>query len=386
MLDGSRNVHYNGMKVGAGQWCLPKGINDPQNACGTYTGRAVWSDDQGDQKWSCICLYPDLFGGSDCQSQLACRDLAFPSSDQKDNYLVDKNGKKWDPKDPDFEPANTTPYDVDPETGQPMYQCVCNANAVDPTNSKVQYVKLPGDPYRCHANPCTPNHNDPYKIWDPDTFSCDCSKGDLIKSNVDGVCRSDAEVCKGGHWDKTTQRCDCTGGSESEICNSRYYYRGGSRIEDCEDPTNPVGSYCLAKCSDVLQCANGAPCNYAPDGKTVYCDCDAISTPGWKYSGTSCEKKCAVDYPGNKTCCDGIGVICAPTMAGWVCLGKWDPSVCCSDTCHLSGSVENEGMLDFGIACGPCDPSTDNCTPGNDFPCDTALSGNCPAGPGGCNP
>src|SRR3990167_6337716 len=49
--------------------------NDP--GCNLYTGRAIWSDTgsfttRPGQKWTCICLYPDLFGGPGCNVQFTC--------------------------------------------------------------------------------------------------------------------------------------------------------------------------------------------------------------------------------------------------------------------------------------------------------------------------
>jgi len=200
------SVVVDGKQLDEGKWCVPKGKNE--KGCGTYTGRAIWSNSQGRQGWSCVCLYPELFGGDDCLTQYACKDTTI-TDDQSGNYLARKDNRnvKWDPSQPDFYPPDgKSPYAKDGE-GKPVFGCYC-----DSTKEGKNYVTLPNDLYRCHADPCTEEHKSSF--WSPEQKSCVCDPT-FAKSNTDGICRSMKEYCNPGSWNPDTNQCDCPPNSGS---------------------------------------------------------------------------------------------------------------------------------------------------------------------------
>lgn len=295
-VSAGENVIINGTKVQPGTWCLPKGKREL--GCGTYTGRAIWSDIDGQQQWTCSCLYPDLFGGKSCLDQFACRD---GTDDQTNNVLIDMYGNKWDPNDLEFNPKNTTPYDRNAD-GSPRYFCSCNQNKGEA--GKVKYTRLPGDPYRCHLDPCTTNHM--FSAFSG--LKCDCpsiSPGMYAHSNVDGQCHNTSNVCT---WNDDGNECSCSGGATVPVnCNSNTMQRGDA-YPACVDPTNPGGSYCGSPCQNY--CDNGATCTVV--GQKPMCDCSSISGGNTQYSGNRCEKSCLKDgtnvAPGPEyyhLCCSG---------------------------------------------------------------------------------
>lgn len=293
-------VMVNGTRVKPGFWCLPSGKSDV--GCGTYTSRAIWSDFDGEQKWKCVCLYPDLFGGDTCMEQLACRD---GTGEQTNNVLVDKSGNKWDPNDESFVPNGKTPYDTNSD-GSPMYTCQCNQNKGQ--DGQVKYTKLPGDPYRCHLDPCTSNHM--FSGWNENKSSCDCpsiSKGMYAHSNVTGQCLDTSNVCT---WNDNQNQCQCSGDSTVPLnCNSKYMQRDGS-YPACTDENNPGGSYCGSPCQNF--CENGGKCSIV--GQKPTCDCTGIISDTTQYSGDRCQNTCLKDgtiipndHPDQdrKLCCSG---------------------------------------------------------------------------------
>lgn len=284
----SENVVVNGTKVEPGYWCLPKGKKEL--GCGTYTGRAIWSEQNGKQQWKCVCLYPDLFGGDNCLTQLACQDVSNPGY-QSDNMLQNrKTGNIWNPNDPNFDPENTTPYDID-ENGDPLYVCQCNQNKDE--SNKVKFVNLPGDPYRCHLEPCTPEHT--LKMWNSETGLCDCTSNGLtsdqfVHSNVTGQCLNQSDFCT---WDDDKNQCKkCGQNSVVATCESNTMKRNSYTDEPC--PKNPGGSYCKFPCQGPggqPYCENGGVGTIV-DGK---CKCQCINSGGACFSGDKCEKSCLLD-------------------------------------------------------------------------------------------
>lgn len=337
------NVMYNDKPVPAGTWCLPKGKSEL--GCGLYTGRAVWSDRSGKQQWSCVCLYPNLFGGDSCQTQLACRDLSQPG-DQSKNVLKSKDGHIWDPNSPNFNPLGRTPYDTD-EKGEPLYTCDC-AQGADNLNV-LKYTQLPNDPYRCHAEPCTVKHLQ--KGFDPKTNSCACSsiqKNTYAHSNVTGKCYLATQACgdKGG-WNDDTNMCNCA--SEDQIsvtCRSKFMTRDKYDQVPCADgtacscdgdphktcdrqcPENPAGSECVSPC-DPSPCdpVGTVKCTADKKNNSFLCHCGENSTS--KFSGRRCEKSCFkkhVEVPGKSPgyCCSGSVYYDGDCpQGGGACIDHW---------------------------------------------------------------
>jgi hypothetical protein len=276
------NVVIDGKQLDKGKWCVPKGKKSL--GCGTYTGRSIWSNVGGRQDWSCVCLYPDLFGGDDCLTQFACKDASIPLDKQPNNVLEDSKRNEWDPSKPDFyPPGGLSPYAKD-ESGNPIFTCRC-----DSVSDGVKYVSLPGDKYRCHADPCSTEHK--ISMWNPVTKSCDCPK-DFAKSNTDGVCRDMQNYCGvGNSWDSTNNQCTCSTGSIVQNCSSNLYFREGAK--PCTDPNNPGGSVCFEPCNTQNNpCQNGGACIVTESGN--YCNCTSATglVDPFVWGGDKCEKQC----------------------------------------------------------------------------------------------
>ena len=293
----NEEVVVNGLKVPPGTWCLPGGKDDL--GCGTYTGRAVWSDRQDGttvkQKWSCVCLYPSLFGGNDCMTQLACKDNNS-TIDQTANILQSADGTTWDPSNPNFNPGNTTPYDMD-ENGNPKYTCTCGAKGSDsnPDTDGVTFVRMPNDPYRCHLEPCTVKHNT--QMWNSDNYTCDCKTGGVnvgayVHSNVTGQCLNQTDF-NGCSWNYDKNECSCPGSGPitlvPETCKSDTMTRS-SYTSSTPCPLNPGGSFCDNPCSPngIPYCKNGGICTLV-DNKA---SCRCVDSNTTHFSGDQCEKSC----------------------------------------------------------------------------------------------
>lgn len=311
------NVFINDQKVNPGNWCLPKKGKDSKG-CGTYTGRAIWSEKSSgattEQKWSCVCLYPDLFAGDDCMKQLACKDSNI-LDDQKDNVLKSIDGHIWNPNDQSFDPQGKTPYDMD-DNGDPLYSCDCNAN--NDTEDGVKFVQLPNDPYRCHAEPCTDDHK--HKLWNKDQKMCNCSaipdlKGYYAHSNVTGKC-----LLAGCEWDDQLNQCKCLGASSSLIsvtCDSNTMKRA-KYTDPITCPENPGGSNCKNPCVDTdgVTPLCGAFGTGAIDLETNTCKCTCHNEGIYNVSGVRCDKQCVKNgtkISGFKAsqCCNGHHTHCS---------------------------------------------------------------------------
>lgn len=287
------NIYFNGNKVGKGSWCLPKG----NKTCGLYTGRSVWSNKEGQQQWSCICLYPDLFGGDDCNQQLACKDPSKDAdSDQSKNVLKSADGTIWDPNSKDFNPNGKTPYDKD-ENGNPLFTCSCDQGSDKP--GSLLYTRLPNDPYRCHLEPCSVDHKS--RGFNEKTGQCDCSydtTNSLVHSNTTGKCYPNS-CGAGGIWDPINNTCKCGNGYINNECSSDLFYRKDKPL--CDDPQNASGSTCINPCSPN-PCKNNGQCLPTGDSKLYKCVCPT----GFK--GNNCEITCKPkgysqwDYPINDCC------------------------------------------------------------------------------------
>lgn len=285
-----QEVVFNGQKVPPGNWCLPKGHR--KLGCGTYTGRAVWADDpcSRTQGWKCVCLYPELFNGDDCLTQIGCRDTTI-GEDQSNNKLVSSDGKiVWDPNDENFDPQGTTPYDYNTD-GTPKFLCQCNQNK--DVEGQIKYVQMPNDPYRCHVEPCTPDHI--LKAFDETTQQCKCTTlgtEQFAHSNVDGMCYNMGNICT---WDDNENKCKCAGDqrSVSMECDSDIYSRPGK--PPCKNPDQPGGSYCdITACTQLgglPYCLNGSTSHPQPDN-TCICTCNPPSNDKLQISGDRCEKVC----------------------------------------------------------------------------------------------
>ncbi len=279
VVEGGPRVEYKGQVVPPGNWCLPAGLQSFR--CGTHTGKFVWTKNKG---WYCTCLYPNLFGGKDCMTQLACRVPGLKNRDgllidQSRNVLKSKLGETWDPNMEGFNPRGRTPYDKDSQ-GNPYFTCSC-----DNKSPGVKFVNMKGDPYRCHKDPCTPQGQIPF--YNSETNRCECEKqqpGQYIRSNVTQRC-----VKTNCNYNYKTKSCMCPEGQVSLTCNSRTMKR--SNPEDGQCPVIPAGIRCKDPCKGY--CSAGA----TPflDLKTKKCTCKCRNSKTFKFSGDRCERSCVKD-------------------------------------------------------------------------------------------
>lgn len=274
-------VYFRGERVPAGQWCLPPGKANV--ACGPATGRAIWTG----KEWKCVCLYPDMYGGSDCTTPVACKVSNAPGTDQTGNVLVHRDtGKPYDVSD-----TSTTPYDTD-DSGLPLYVCRCDSSQVK------KFVALPQDPYRCHLDPCSDDHEIPF--WDSEKKRCDCTaKGSVNNeyaySNVTHRCVRTPQCA----WNDKTQQCMCPEGQVSYTCDSSTMKRNRATSAPC--PNVPGGSFCKNPCEGY--CLNGGIGTIVGDR----CVCTCPKLPLIELHGDRCDDPCmksGVSEPTIK-CCSG---------------------------------------------------------------------------------
>lgn len=179
------NTYYLGTKLEVGKsYCLPNiaQFNDIQK-CGTYTGRIVWAKNpDGTLSWQCQCLYPDLFGESDCTYQSACKmendngKTVFGSlKDSKGNIFSASDSPPGDVK---------TPYDLNAD-GTPRFKCSC---IFEDNNGYSGFYSKDDDPFTCNKDICASGVStaDDAK-FDPKTNTCIC-KNPMVKSNISGFC------------------------------------------------------------------------------------------------------------------------------------------------------------------------------------------------------
>ncbi len=368
---------FDGKKVPQGNWCLPKN----EKGCGTYTGRAIWATVDGEEKWKCTCLYPDLFGGADCLTQYACRDNTGPTT-QTDNVLEGTlDGKKviWDPNK--FPPNGLSPYARDKDEN-PIFSCSCKQG----DKSKINFTSLPNNPYKCNIDPCTLSHNSTY--FNSKTNTCDCPKDLPVLSNVTGVCEADG--CSRndtlGFWDSNTGQCVCSGDLwPVENCSNSTFYR--SNTEKCTAALSgiPGGSTCLNPCKPN-PCKNGSICVHTPNapgkyecscppgfgpepGLPAYCSrgcynkgkggsppgCDCATTKKgdedvyWGWRDRNCEYPCLAPGVVTMTQQHGVGILPPDNCSYIASTGK--NMTCCnitkSGSCGILGSTSKQYCGDY---------------------------------------
>lgn len=293
----SENIMFNGKAVREGIWCLPKGKDNL--GCGQHTGRATWSFNTttGKQEWTCECLYGNLYGGKECLTQFVCIDPMI-DEDQSSNKLVDQFGNIWDPLSKDFKPGNN-PYEKIPN-GSAKYTCQCNQNM-----GGTPFTRLPGEPYRCFADPCDPKHQ--FKLFDETAQQCVCpsqtgNRTQYAHSNVNGKCYDILGDCKPGEWLKSTNACQCSAdGYVTHTCKNKNFTRDTyTDVKPC-DALN-AGSYCDMPC-DPNPCENGGSCLIVGESYQCTCPgtvgkqyCSQTCTAGnVQYSGQNCEKTCLIN-------------------------------------------------------------------------------------------
>jgi hypothetical protein len=324
----------NNINVPVGNWCLPK--QNPTQSCNEYTGRWTWVTDPDycpavndgkNQCWKCLCLYPDLFDGTEtgCTTQKACKNTSailsrLSNQDQSKNVLVGVKGsiyenQVWDPTGADTKVLLANPYSVD-DTGKPMFECKCGGN------DDVSFAKLPNDPYSCHLDACFKNtsYNHSGAVCDDDNCTCTCGVSGTfivpksIGGDFSGTCVFETDVCgTTGTWDPSTSKCNCPTGIP-EDCTSDHV--PGSTGPQCPTPTNPVGKTCVDPCS-AQPCQNKGTCTIPVGGVCPGGSVGCSSSPNaccmcaidgdYQYNGDCCEDKCIRDQVNYKTDFSGTG-------------------------------------------------------------------------------
>jgi hypothetical protein len=359
-----QNVNYNGIKVRPGLWCLPK---PDEKGCGTYTGRSIWSYDvgEGKEKWSCECLYPELFGGETCLDQYACRDIS-PNApvDQSNNVLISKTGEIWDPHK--IPPDGLSPYAKD-VNGKPVFSCSCKQN--EGQEGTPQFVSLPNSPYQCNLDPCTPQSSE--KLYNPSTQMCNCSQTANLQvlSNTHGTCNP-SPCGSGGRWSISENQCVCPD-LYRKNCSSPLFYRSGAKMPSCKNPLNAGGSECINPCPAGEQnpCKNNSTCVMAQDFEDGYkCECP----PGYegesdgngvlKYCSGGCVQK---GNPPDRCLCGAFGV-----GGLWRLIGKN-----CEEKCIPGGIAYGLGGTDESCFPGQTGKVDQCCSKKGYDPCETTPGG-----------
>jgi len=296
----SSNYVFNGTKVSEGDWCLPAvGQN---TTCNSYTGQWLWTSDASGQSWKCDCLYPDLFSGPDCGTQVACvneflenfRENSDGPQDQSGNKLVATQaikvneqitipaGTAWDPfVDPLAYPDTQNALEhVNPlaknADGSPMFKCLCQTSSNGDLENFIPTISLPNDPYHCHLDPCLSQvYADnagfyQYKTCiaedcttDVAKASCDCTAIDYSQvpsGPATGLCQDEDYACKltydngdyhMGQYDKATNQCLCSD-SKGPFGTPRDCSVHPTGLEkQCMQSTNLFGKECYSECADI---------------------------------------------------------------------------------------------------------------------------------------
>ena len=143
--EGGQRYVFNNLPVPAGDFCLPS-ISQDTGTCNVYTGQWLWTSGADKQKWECDCLYPSVYSGSDCGTQVACQNQfieRFRPNAQSPQPLINstlkstadipgtniKKGTEWNPNASGADAAEVlkiNPLSVLPD-GSPMFACDCDS-------------------------------------------------------------------------------------------------------------------------------------------------------------------------------------------------------------------------------------------------------------------
>lgn len=357
------NYIFNGGKVPAGQFCLPKKGN---KQCNRYTGRWVWTAD-GNQTWKCECLYPRLFGNSNttdnCTVKYACNNPTHPDTDDPTDLKIGNKlmGTKYAPKnlqgelwDPAYQEKTevlmVNPYTTDKD-GNPYFSCQCNSKSAG-----VEMSDLPESPYMCHVDQCWLGNKIAGIAVAPDgTIKCDCSEGGgqiVPEGTLAGTCFSVPLACgDDGTWDATKKMCICKEGCSVKCGSKQYGLTGDVDVNGkeimCE--TNPSGRMCYNMCQEQEPCQNNpvscTPICTVTEGKMVpdfSCDCSTDPKTQRQFNGKDCSgfcytkghqcstQHCDVSTMGEKCYCqgDGCSTCCNPPDDRHISGRQGDPCFC----------------------------------------------------------
>lgn len=197
---GDKEVYYLGTKLSKNKsFCLPKEGAEKMQNCGTHTGRFVWSkDDNGNQSWTCKCLYPEMYGGDTCTDPLL------------NGTLCTNQSVCWDPNNMPISLINTSPYDS-------SLQLKCNDN----------YTFYGGN---CHEDKCYSGNTSQSvnAYFDVSKMSCVCGDN-VVQSNISGYCYSydNLSECKPHPITKKCQYdLQLTGSNGSSVTSTFFKLNG----------------------------------------------------------------------------------------------------------------------------------------------------------------
>lgn len=269
-------VFIGDIPVPVGDWCLPR---DKPGNCGTLTGKQVWTADG----WRCICLYPDIAGGYDCSSPVACD--CGGDVDCK-NTLADEGGHIYD--------GVGNAYNAD-------LQCSCTKGIADT-------AMLDADPLKCHQDPCTPDGRAPGIFREG---KCQCQELFWIESNVNFKCNKPATNC---NWNYETKECNCGTGEYPVHCQSNLYTRPSYVTERCDG--NAAGCVCKDPCSGYCKNNSITTVTENPDKPGTYsCTCSCVASGDKCFKGARCDEWCYrsnddISYGNSDLCCGGVYEVC----------------------------------------------------------------------------
>jgi hypothetical protein len=150
--------------VSGGKYCLPA-----YRGCDPRYGTATWTSNEG---WKCVCKFPGVMGGPECNEMVACRaDEVTSWSKDKQSLLLNMPGVNGDRVgDPWTIDAGVDPnkcvddkgVQVDrvggrcPQGTQPTVACQCDGIQ---EGTRATYMHSSSDPLSCELDPCFANVN-----------------------------------------------------------------------------------------------------------------------------------------------------------------------------------------------------------------------------------
>ena len=374
--EGGQRYVFNNLPVPAGDFCLPS-ISQDTGTCNVYTGQWLWTSGADKQKWECDCLYPSVYSGSDCGTQVACQNQfieRFRPNAQSPQLLANstlkstadipgtniKKGTEWNPNASGADAAEVlkiNPLSVLPD-GSPMFACDCDSQNASGVDNFVPTLKLPNDPYNCHLDPCLTLQGNAYSAPNCLQSECkdkqevtkpSCSCADVNQKAADpntpasGLCFAPSLFCNlqyddgtyhMGNYNSDTKKCNCADTSGTIFGTSRDCTTDPTKVTGtlplCSVSTNLLGQECYSPCGDYSyrnpndgQQACG-PCHFTKN-TCFYTDPSKGQDSYWCGGAPTSTPPPTTDYIG---CCGTVG----PTI---------DDAIGLAQTTTLGGIEQN---------------------------------------------
>lgn len=133
----------NGLSLNVGEkYCLPEAYENTRCKCGTSILNITIDPIDSKPRYTCSCIYPDIFTGVACDELVACRNTLDP--EVRAPLLDRTTGKEVDLNDPFF--LRSVDLYEKLQDGSPRFFCSCKS--VDPLLTSAI------DPMRCLKDPC----------------------------------------------------------------------------------------------------------------------------------------------------------------------------------------------------------------------------------------